>query len=113
MAAKKASPKSKSEVVAEEKDRIDREVFDWGVRLTAHPFRGTTHRAMIITVEIRNYRTRRGSEVLFSFPAASMQKPFRLLDAQTWHTALGAIIRETRAVQAEMRATASKGKKKS
>ena len=53
---------------------IDREVFDWGVRLTAHPFRGTADHAMTISSEIRNYRNRRGSEVLISFPAASMQK---------------------------------------
>jgi len=89
---------------------IDREVFDWGVRLTAHPFRGTANHAMIISSEIRNYRTRRGSEVLITFPAASTQRPLRLLDAQTWHMALGAIIRDTRAVQAEMRTTAGKQK---
>ena len=71
------------------KNMIDREVFDWGVRLTAHPFRGTADHAMTISSEIRNYRTRRGSEVLISFPAASMQKPLRLLAARTWHMALG------------------------
>jgi hypothetical protein len=37
----------------------------------------------------------------------------RLLDAQTWHAALGAIIADTRAVQTEMRTAASStGKKK-
>ena len=75
---------------------IDREVFDWGVRLTAHPFRGTADHAMTISSEIRNYRDRRGSEVLISFPAASMQKPLRLLDAQTWHMALGQSSRKRR-----------------
>ncbi len=112
MAAKKIKPKAETEEVSM-KNLIDREVFGWGVRLTAHPFRGTAQHAMIISSEIRNYRERRGSEVLISFPAVSMQKPFRLLDARTWHTALGAIIKETAAVQAEMRATAGKGKKKS
>jgi hypothetical protein len=34
-----------------------------------------------------------------------------LLDAQTWHAAMGAIITDTRAVQTEMR-TAAAGKKK-
>ena len=66
---------------------------------------------MTISSEIRNYRTGRGAEVYLTFPAASLQKPLRLIDAQTWHAALGAIIKDTRAVQTEMRTTA--GKKKS
>lgn len=93
-------------------DMIDREVFDWGVRLTAHPFRGTANHAMTISSEIRNYRAGRGAEVYVTFPAASLQRPLRLIDARTWHTALGTIIKETQAVQSEMRATAGKGKKK-
>jgi hypothetical protein len=35
-----------------------------------------------------------------------------LLDAQTWHAAMGAIITDTRAVQTEMRTAATTGKKK-
>jgi hypothetical protein len=114
MATKRTNPKDKApaEVGRDEdvKNLIDREVFDWGVRLTAHPFRGTARHAAIIISEIRNYRERRGSEVLISFPAVSMQKPLRLLDARSWHMALGHIIKETAAVQAEMRTT-GKGKK--
>jgi len=110
-ATKRNSPKSKSEVVTEEKGMIDREVFDWGVRLTAHPFRGTANHAMIISSEIRNYRAGRGAEVYITFPAFSLQKPMRLIDARTWHAALGAIIKDTQAVQTEMRTTV--GKKKS
>ena len=113
MAAKRTSPKSTSDsaVVAEEPKLIEREAFDWGVRLTAHPFQGTDNHALVIRSEIRNYRAGRGSEVYVTFPAASLQKPMRLLDAQTWHAALGAIITDTRAVQTEMR-TAAAGKKK-
>ena len=33
---------------------------------------------MIISSEIRNYRTGRGAEVYITFPAASLQKPLRL-----------------------------------
>ena len=91
---------------------IDREVFDWGVRLTAHPFKGTDDHAMVIRSEIRNYRTGRGSEVCITFPAASLQKPLRLLDAQSWCEALTTIITDTRAVQTEMRTTATGKKKK-
>ena len=115
MAAKRTNPKSTSApaVVTEEKKMIDREVFDWGVRLTANPFRGTENHALVIRSEIRNYRERRGSEILITFPAASMQKPLRLLDAQTWCEAMTAIIADTRAVQTEMRTAASStGKKK-
>lgn len=118
MAKKRANSagKEKAGPVAgvEGPDLIDREVFDWGVRLTARPFRGTAkHATMIITSEIRNYRERRGSEVLISFPAASMQSSFRLLDARAWHMALGSIIRETTAVQAEMRKNGKAKNKKS
>lgn len=101
-------PKGKSEGVPEENTAIEREVFDWGVRLIARPFRGTANHSVTISSEIRNYRPRRGSEVLITFPAASMQKPLRLLDAQIWHAALGAIIAGTRAVQTEMRTVAEK-----
>jgi len=67
----------------------------------------------VIRSEIRNYRARRGSEVLITFPAVSMQNPLRLLDAQTFTAAMNAIIDETRAVQSEMRtAAAAPGKKK-
>ncbi len=91
---------------------IDREAFDWGVRLTAHPFRGTEDDTLVIRSEIRNYREGRGAEVYVTFPAVSLQKPLRLLDAQTWHEALGKIIAQTRAVQAEMRTAADRPRKK-
>jgi len=90
---------------------IDREVFDWGVRLTAHPFQGTENHALVIRSEIVTYKTGRGCEVRVTFPAASSQNPLRLLDAQTWGEALTAIIADTRAVQAEMRTAASKKKR--
>ena len=115
MAAKRTNPKSASAptVVTDDQKMIDREAFDWGVRLTAHPFQGTENHALVIRSEIRNYRAGRGSEVYITFPAASLQNPMRLLDAQTWHAALGAIIADTRAVQTEMRTAASStGKKK-
>jgi hypothetical protein len=86
---------------------IDREAFDWGVRLTATPFRGTDKHALVIRAEVRNYRAGRGSEVYITFPAASLQTPLRLLDAQTWHAALGAIIDATRVAQSELRAAAT------
>ena len=113
MAAKQTNPKRKSEARTDEgvKNVIDREVFDWGVRLTAHPFRGTANQSMTITSEIKNYRTRRGSEVIITFPGASSQRPLRLIDARTWHNALGEIIKDTQAVQEEMRMTAAKKKR--
>jgi len=115
MATKRANPtkkgKAKPVAATEERKTIDREVFDWGVRLTARPFEGTVNHAMIIRSEIGNYKSGRGSEIRITFPGASMQQPLRLLDAQTWHEALGAIIADTRIVQNEMR-TAAAGKKR-
>jgi hypothetical protein len=90
---------------------IDREVFDWGVRLTARPFKGTEQQAFVIYSEIGNYKGRRGAEVNISFPAATR---LRLLDAQGWIEAMAAIVAETRIVQAELRtaATTASSKKK-
>lgn len=88
---------------------IDREVFDWGVRLTARPFKGTEQQAFVIYSEIGNYKGRRGAEVNISFPAATR---LRLLDAQAWIEAMAAIVAETRIVQAELRTAATTSKKK-
>ena len=91
---------------------IDREVFDWGIRLTARPFKGTEQEALTICSEIGTYKAGRGSEVSICFPAVSRQKPLRLLEAQTWGEAMDALVAETRVVQAEMRTAASKKKKR-
>jgi len=88
---------------------IDREVFDWGVRLTARPFQGTERQAFVIYSEIGNYKGRRGAEVNISFPAATR---LRLLDAQAWIDAMSAIVAESRNVQAELRTAATSKKKK-
>ena len=90
---------------------IDREVFDWGVRLTARPFKGTEQDAFVICSEISNYKGRRGAEVTITFPAATRQNPLRLLDAQGWIEAMTAIVAESRGVQLELRMAAT-GKKK-
>lgn len=86
---------------------IIREAFDWGVRLTAQPFKGTERSTLVIRSEIRNYRPGRGSEIIITFPAASMQTLLRLPDAQVFCEAMTAIITETRAVQTEMRTAIS------
>ncbi len=92
---------------------IERETFDWGVCLTVHPLKATKNQSLVIRSEVRNYRAGRGCEVRITFSAASLESPLRLLDAQTWREALSAIIADTRAVQAEMKATAgSAGKKR-
>ena len=113
MATKRTSAGKKEDsttAAAEESKLIDREEFGWGVRLTAAPFRANDRHDLTIRSEIRNYRAGRGAEVYITFPAASLKTPLRLLDAQTWHAALGAIIDGTRAVQSELRAAAT-GKK--
>ena len=91
---------------------IEREVFDWGVRLTVHPFKGTKTQAMVIRSEIGLYKPGRGCGVRITFSAASFQSALRLLDAQTWREAITAIIAATRAVQAEMKTAARRPKRK-
>ena len=92
---------------------IEREVSDWGVRLTVHPFKGTKNQAMVIRSEVGLYKPNRGCEVRITFSAASLQNRLRLLDGQTWREAMGAIIADTRAVQAKMKTKANKaGRKK-
>ncbi len=88
---------------------IERDVFDWGVRLTVHPFKGTKNQAMVIRSEVGLHKPGRGCEVRITFSAASLQSSLRLLDAQTWCEALNAIIADTRAVKAEMKTEATKG----
>ena len=103
---KKRSHRSNPGNGQEEQGAIQREAFDWGVRLTARPFEGTANHGMIIRSEIGKHKPGRGCEIRITFPAASMQQPLRLLDAQAFHQALGAIIADTRIVQNEMRAAA-------
>ena len=91
---------------------IDREVFDWGVRLTAHPFKRTKIQTMVIRSDVGLYKPGRGCGVRITFSAASLQSALRLLDAQAWNEAVTAIIAATRAVQAEMKVAASKARKK-
>jgi len=89
---------------------VEREVFDWGVRLSARPLAGA-NAALIIKSEVAVWKPGKGSEVRITFSGTSMVSPLRLLDAQSWTEALTAIIADTRAVQAEMR-TAAETKKK-
>ena len=91
---------------------IQREEFDWGVRLTARPFKRTELQAMVIRSEIGLYKPGRGCGVRITFSAASWQSALRLLDAQTWCEAITAIIAATRAVQAEMKTAARRPKRK-
>jgi len=119
MATKRTSPtrtgKSKPIVAAKSQmadaKLIDREVLDWGVRLTTRPVMETEQQAYVICSEIGNYKGRRGAEVSITFPAATRQTPLRLLDAQGWIEAMAAIVAESRIVQAEQRKAAT-GKKK-
>jgi hypothetical protein len=90
---------------------IQREDFDWGVRLTARPLAGKDAQEMTICVDIGAHKPGRGSDVRFTFPGATLHKPLRVVDAQAWGEAMLALVSQTRAVQAEMR-TASEKKKR-
>jgi hypothetical protein len=86
---------------------VEREVFDWGVQLTACPFTGA-NAPLTIKSEIATWKSGKGSEVRITFAGVSMTSPLRLLDAQAWNEALSAIIAETRRVIADMKAEAAK-----
>jgi hypothetical protein len=90
---------------------VEREILDWGVRLTARPFTGA-NASLIIQSEIAAYKPGKGSEVRITFPGTSLAKPLRLLDAQAWNEGMTAIINETRSVVADMKAEATKGEAK-
>ncbi len=90
---------------------VEREVLDWGVRLSARPFTGD-NAALTIKSEVAVWKPGKGSEVRITFSGTSMVTPLRLLDAQTWNEALSAIIAETRTVIADMRAEAADEKSK-
>ena len=90
---------------------VEREVLDWGVRLSARPFTGD-NAALTIKSEVAVWKPGKGSEVRITFSGTSMVSPLRLLDAQTWNEALSAIIAETRSVAADMKAEAAKGEAK-
>jgi len=86
---------------------IDREVFAWGVRLSASPFASGENQGLTIQSEISHYKHGRGSEIRITFSGVSLT-PLRIIDAQTWKEALGAIINETRAVATELKLVAAK-----
>jgi hypothetical protein len=90
---------------------VEREVLDWGVRLTARPFTGA-NAALVIKSEIAVHKPGKGSEVRITFAGTSLASPLRLLDAQTWNEGMAAIINETRSVVANMKAEATKGESK-
>ena len=81
---------------------IEREVFDWGVRLTARPFKRTKIQTMVIRSEVGLYKPGRGCGVRITFSAASFQSALQLI-AQTWNEGMAAIINETRSVMADRR----------
>jgi len=87
---------------------VEREVSEWGVCLTAHPF-GGANAALTIKSEIAAYKPGTGAKAQITFTGTSMASPLRLVDAQAWNEAMSAIIAETRSVIAEMKANRRKG----
>ena len=90
---------------------VDREVFDWGVRLTTKPFLKTRLELLTLQSEIREPRSGKSPLVKITFTGAALSNPLRLPDAQTWQEAMEAIVAETRSVIAEMKAAGKPLKK--
>jgi hypothetical protein len=91
---------------------LEREVSEWGVRLTARPFTTGANASLVIKAEIAAHKPGKGSEVRITFGGTSLASPLRLLDAQAWNEGMTAIINETRKVVADMKAEATKGDSK-
>lgn len=90
---------------------VEREDFDWGVRLMANPFATGANAALQIKAEIGKPKEGRASEVRITFPGTSLGQPLRLLDAQAWGEGLSAIVAQTRKVLADMKEEAGKRKR--
>jgi len=86
---------------------IQRESFDGGLRLTMKPFQSGSNRGHVIQAEIGPYQYNRGSDIRITFPAVTAAAPLRLGDAQVWYESLFALVNETRAVVAQMKADAA------
>ena len=86
---------------------IERQSFAWGVRLTVRPFASGAYPNLLIQSEVSRYKHGCGSEIRVTFSGVATT-PLRIVDAQIWHEAMGAIISETRTVAAEMKTTAMK-----
>ena len=86
---------------------LEREDSDWGVCLTARPF-ANVNAALQIRAEISACKPSRGPEVRITFSGTSVANPLRLVDAQAWSEGMVAILNETRAIVAEMKAEKKK-----
>jgi hypothetical protein len=82
---------------------IPRTVYDWGIELTTMPFEGDAALgALAVRAEIDLPRGDRRSAVRITFAGSTTSTPLTLVQAQTWVSALNAIIAESRTVMAEM-----------
>jgi len=94
---------------------IDRETFDWGVRLVARPFDSGEHASLVMQADIGPYKHNRGSDVRITCTGVPAAAPLRLGDAQIWYEAMYALVNEARALIAQMKAAgqaAKAGKKR-
>jgi len=90
---------------------IERETFDWGVRLLSHPFADGDRPDLVIQADIGPYKHNRGSDVRITFPGVPSATPLRLGDAQIWYEAMHAIVSEARTVIGQMKAAKPKAAK--
>jgi hypothetical protein len=65
-------------VQSTEETMIERENFDWGIRLTAHPFKDGDHSDLMIQADIGPYKHNRGSDVRITFTGVPAAAPLRL-----------------------------------
>lgn len=81
---------------------IQREVFNWGVKLTVKPLPDTKP-TLVLNVEISRPKPSRGVAAGISFSGVTQADALRIVEAQTWIEAFTALVQETRGVIAELK----------
>lgn len=82
---------------------MQKEVLDWGVRLTVQPFTGTKLAGVKIQSTVTTPKSGHGPGVNVVIVGLSPATPMKLLDAQALQEALGVIIAETRSALTDLR----------
>jgi len=88
---------------------IERNEFNWGIELSTVPFEGGSRLgSLAIRSEIHVPHPKRGPTVKITFTGAIASQPLDLIAAQTWASAMNAMVLETKSVLSEMKSAMPK-----
>jgi hypothetical protein len=90
---------------------IERRGFDWGIELTTTPFAEDARLGSLqIRAEVHVPHPNRGPTVKITFSGAITSRPLDLVAAQTWASAMNAMVLESQSILAEMRSAHKQAK---